>query len=157
MHGPTELDSVAHREALSCSGRYLRNGPGPLGLGDPTTTGPWAQACCTGDGYATATPSGTATGRAALMILARAGFRINAVKIGGSVALITGADRGLGWVFALELESVARQAFDAVEAGEIEVLADERTRLVKASLPRDHELLYAPLQQIFYPPATGSG
>ncbi len=56
-------------------------------------------------------------------------------------------------------ESVARQAFDAVEAGEIEVLADERSRFVKASLPRDHELIYAPLQQIFYPrpraPASG--
>ncbi len=54
-------------------------------------------------------------------------------------------------------ESVARQAFDAVEAGEIEVLADERTRTIKAELPRDHELIYAPLQQTFYPPATGSG
>ena len=41
---------------------------------------------------------------------------------------------------------VARQVFDAVEAGEIEVLADERTRLVKASLPRDHELIYPALQ-----------
>jgi NAD(P)-dependent dehydrogenase (short-subunit alcohol dehydrogenase family) len=39
-------------------------------------------------------------------------------------------------------ESVARQAFDAVEAGEIEVLADERSRFVKASLSRDHELIY---------------
>src|SRR6266536_1898459 len=34
-------------------------------------------------------------------------------------------------------ESVARQAFDAVEAGLIEVLADERTRTIKASLSRD--------------------
>ena len=33
-------------------------------------------------------------------------------------------------------ESVAQQAFDAVEAGEIEVLADERSRFVKASLSR---------------------
>ena len=48
-------------------------------------------------------------------------------------------------------ESVARQAFDAVEAGGIEVLADERSRFVKASLPRDHELIYGPLQQIFSP------
>ena len=31
-------------------------------------------------------------------------------------------------------ESVAQQTFDAVEAGRIEVLADERTRYVKASL-----------------------
>ncbi len=43
-------------------------------------------------------------------------------------------------------ESVAQQAFDAVEAGEIEVLADERSRFVKASLPRDHELIYPPVQ-----------
>ena len=38
-------------------------------------------------------------------------------------------------------ESVARQAFDAVEASEIEVLADERTRTIKSQLPRDHELI----------------
>ena len=49
---------------------------------------------------------------------------------------------------------VARQAFDAVEAGEIELLADERSQFVKGSLPRDHELIYAPLlQQFFDPPA----
>ena len=47
-------------------------------------------------------------------------------------------------------QSVARQTFDAVEAGEIEVLADERSRFVKASLPRDHELIYVPLQQVFF-------
>jgi short-subunit dehydrogenase len=55
-------------------------------------------------------------------------------------------------------ESVARQAFDAVEAGEIEVLADERSRFVKASVPRDQELIYAPLlEQFFDAPAKGSG
>jgi len=43
-------------------------------------------------------------------------------------------------------ESVARQVFDAVEADQVEVLADERTRSVKASLPRDHEVIYPPLQ-----------
>jgi len=43
-------------------------------------------------------------------------------------------------------ESVVGQAFDAVEAGEIEVLADERSRSVKASLSRDHELIYPPVQ-----------
>ena len=43
-------------------------------------------------------------------------------------------------------ESVAQQAFDAVEAGQIEVLADERSRFVKASLSRDHELIYPPIQ-----------
>ena len=46
-------------------------------------------------------------------------------------------------------ESVAQQAFDAVEAGQVEVLADERSRYVKASLPRDHELLYLPLEQFW--------
>jgi NAD(P)-dependent dehydrogenase (short-subunit alcohol dehydrogenase family) len=43
-------------------------------------------------------------------------------------------------------ESVAQQAFDAVEADGIEVLADERTRAVKAELSRDHELIYPPVQ-----------
>jgi NAD(P)-dependent dehydrogenase (short-subunit alcohol dehydrogenase family) len=45
--------------------------------------------------------------------------------------------------------SVARQAFDAVEAGQVEVLADERTRTVKASLSRDHELIYPPVQEFW--------
>lgn len=43
-------------------------------------------------------------------------------------------------------ESVAQQVFDAVEADQVEVLADEKTRSVKASLPRDHEVIYPPLQ-----------
>jgi len=46
-------------------------------------------------------------------------------------------------------ESVARQVFDAVEAGQIEVLADERTRTVKASLSRDQELIYPPIQEFW--------
>jgi NAD(P)-dependent dehydrogenase (short-subunit alcohol dehydrogenase family) len=46
-------------------------------------------------------------------------------------------------------ESVARQAFDAVEAGQVEVLADERTRTVKAQLSRDHELIYPPVQEFW--------
>jgi NAD(P)-dependent dehydrogenase (short-subunit alcohol dehydrogenase family) len=46
-------------------------------------------------------------------------------------------------------ESVARQAVDAVEAGQVEVLADERTRTVKASLSRDHELIYPPIQEFW--------
>jgi NAD(P)-dependent dehydrogenase (short-subunit alcohol dehydrogenase family) len=53
-------------------------------------------------------------------------------------------------------ESVAQQTFDAVEAGEIEVLADERTRFVKASLSRDHELIYPPVQE-FWDSITGGG
>jgi len=46
-------------------------------------------------------------------------------------------------------ESVAHQALDAVEAGQIEVLADERTRTVKAELSRDHELIYPPVQEFW--------
>jgi len=46
-------------------------------------------------------------------------------------------------------ESVARQVFDAVEAGQIEVLADERTRTVKAELSRDQELIYPPIQEFW--------
>ena len=46
-------------------------------------------------------------------------------------------------------ESMARQICDAIEAGQVEVLADERTRFVKASLPRDHELIYPPVQEFW--------
>jgi len=46
-------------------------------------------------------------------------------------------------------ESVVQQAFDAVESGRVEVLADARSRYVKASLPRDHELIYPPVQGSF--------
>jgi NAD(P)-dependent dehydrogenase (short-subunit alcohol dehydrogenase family) len=134
------------------------------------------------------------------------------MKIDGSVALVTGANRGLGRAYARELvkrgaakvygaardpagvtltngvrlelhhqgtlvvavhasfidtdmaalvtgpkdspESVAQQAFDAVEAGRVEVLADERTRTVKAQLSRDHELIYPPVQE-FWDAAVG--
>jgi NAD(P)-dependent dehydrogenase (short-subunit alcohol dehydrogenase family) len=51
-------------------------------------------------------------------------------------------------------ESVAQQVFDAVEAGQVEVLADERTRTVKAQLSRDHELIYPPIQE-FWDAAVG--
>src|SRR5215831_10438311 len=54
-------------------------------------------------------------------------------------------------------ESVARQVFDAVQAGQIEVLADERTRDVKASLSRDHELIYPPIQEFWDSAVKGSG
>jgi len=53
-------------------------------------------------------------------------------------------------------ESVARQVFDAVEAGQIEVLADERTRTVKASLSRDQELIYPPVQEFWDAAVTGT-
>ncbi len=46
-------------------------------------------------------------------------------------------------------ESVARQICDAVEAGQAEVLADERSRFVKASLARDQELIYPPIQEFW--------
>jgi NAD(P)-dependent dehydrogenase (short-subunit alcohol dehydrogenase family) len=46
-------------------------------------------------------------------------------------------------------QSVARQAFDAVESGAVEVLADERTRFVKESLARDHELIYPQVQEFW--------
>ncbi len=44
-------------------------------------------------------------------------------------------------------ESVAQQALDAVEADQVEVLVGERTRSVKASLPRDQELIYPPIRE----------
>jgi NAD(P)-dependent dehydrogenase (short-subunit alcohol dehydrogenase family) len=54
-------------------------------------------------------------------------------------------------------ESVARQTFDAVEASGVEVLADERTRKFKASLPRDHELIYPQIQEFWDTLTKGSG
>lgn len=54
-------------------------------------------------------------------------------------------------------ESVVRQALDAVEAGQIEVLADERTRTVKAELSRDHELIYPPIQKFWDDAVSGTG
>jgi NAD(P)-dependent dehydrogenase (short-subunit alcohol dehydrogenase family) len=56
----------------------------------------------------------------------------------------------------LSPESVAKMAFDAVETGQIEVLADERTRTVKASLSRDHELIYPPVQEFWDAAVQGS-
>ena len=44
-------------------------------------------------------------------------------------------------------ESVAQQTFDAVETDQVEVLANERTRTVKARLSRDQVLIYPPLQK----------
>ena len=54
-------------------------------------------------------------------------------------------------------ESVAQQALDAVEAGQVEVLTDERSRTVKASLPHDHELLYPPIQEVWDAAVAGAG
>jgi hypothetical protein len=45
-----------------------------------------------------------------------------------------------------------------VEAGEIECWPTSGPGFVKASLPHDHELIYAPLlRQFFEVPAQGSG
>jgi NAD(P)-dependent dehydrogenase (short-subunit alcohol dehydrogenase family) len=52
-------------------------------------------------------------------------------------------------------ESVATQAFDAVEAGQIEVLADERSKTIKAQLSRDHELIYPPIQEFWDAAVSG--
>jgi short-subunit dehydrogenase len=49
----------------------------------------------------------------------------------------------------LSPESVAEQTFDAVEAGQVEVLADERSRFIKASLSRDHELIYPSVREFW--------
>ena len=46
-------------------------------------------------------------------------------------------------------ETVARQAFDAVEAVQAEVLVGERTRSIKASLSRDQELIYPSVQELW--------
>jgi hypothetical protein len=54
-------------------------------------------------------------------------------------------------------ESVAQQTFDAVETGQVEVLADERTRTVKAQLSRDQELIYPPVQKFWDDALEGGG
>ncbi len=37
------------------------------------------------------------------------------------------------------------------------LLADERTRFIKASLPRDHELIYPPIREFWTAAVTGKG
>ncbi|HEY2507103.1 MAG TPA: hypothetical protein VGI58_11340 [Streptosporangiaceae bacterium] len=54
-------------------------------------------------------------------------------------------------------ESVARQVFDAVEAGQIEVLAGQRSRTVKADLSHDHELIYPAVQGFWDAAIKGTG
>jgi NAD(P)-dependent dehydrogenase (short-subunit alcohol dehydrogenase family) len=71
-----------------------------------------------------------------LVIAVHAGF------IDTDMAALVGAPK-------ISPQSVARQICDAIEAGQVEVLADERTRFVKASLPRDHELIYPPVQEFW--------
>lgn len=47
----------------------------------------------------------------------------------------------------LDPTDVARQAFDAVECGLEEVLADDRTRMIKAALPRDLDAIYPDVER----------
>jgi NAD(P)-dependent dehydrogenase (short-subunit alcohol dehydrogenase family) len=53
-------------------------------------------------------------------------------------------------------ESVAQQVLDAVQADQVEVLADERSRTVKASLSRDRELIYPPIQEFWDAAVSGT-
>lgn len=46
-------------------------------------------------------------------------------------------------------EDVVAQTLDGVERGEVEILADDESRRVKAALPRDHVELYPRLQAIW--------
>ena len=46
-------------------------------------------------------------------------------------------------------EWVAQQTFDAVEAGQVEMLADEHIRTVKAQLSRDQEPIHPPIQKFW--------
>lgn len=46
-------------------------------------------------------------------------------------------------------QDVASQVFDAVEAGQAEVLADSRTRRIKSLLPQDHEKIYPAVQAVW--------
>jgi hypothetical protein len=47
----------------------------------------------------------------------------------------------------ISASDVAAQTVDAVECGDEEVLADDATRQVKASLPTDQSSLYPEIQQ----------
>ena len=86
------------------------------------------------------------------------------MKIAGSVALVTGANRGLGRAYTRELVSrgaakvygAARQPGQVTEPGQIEVLVGDRTRTIKASLSRDHELIYPPVQEFWDAAIQGS-
>jgi NAD(P)-dependent dehydrogenase (short-subunit alcohol dehydrogenase family) len=78
-----------------------------------------------------------------LVVAVHAGF------IGTEMAALTDAPK-------ISPESVAKQAFDAVEAAQIEVLVDERSRDVKASLSRDQELIYPPIQEFWDAAVSGT-
>ena len=95
---------------------------------------------------------------------------MSGLPIEGRVALVTGANRGLGREFARALvvgvhvgfvdtdatagidapklapADVVARALDGLEAGEEEVLVDEISRASKSGLSRDLELLYPEVQ-----------
>jgi NAD(P)-dependent dehydrogenase (short-subunit alcohol dehydrogenase family) len=106
------------------------------------------------------------------------------MKIEGSVALVTGASRGLGQVFARELVrrgaatvyGAARKPAEVTEPGVTPVrsstccrspastptrstrpLCHERTRTIKAELSRDQELIYPPVQKFWDDALKGQG
>jgi hypothetical protein len=64
----------------------------------------------------------------------------------GQTAGSAGCMPGSSWG---EVRSRSTERPDAVEAGQVEVLADERSRFVKASLSRDHELIYPETQSFW--------
>ena len=43
-----------------------------------------------------------------------------------------------------------------LDAARLEVLADDRSRFVKASLSRDHDLIYPPIQQFWDAAVSGT-
>jgi hypothetical protein len=52
-------------------------------------------------------------------------------------------------------ESVAHQVIDAVQASQVEVLADDRSRFVEESLSPDHELIDPDVQAFWDSLLTG--
>jgi hypothetical protein len=58
--------------------------------------------------------------------------------------------RARSWIRASRrlrsISPIRTVVLDALEAGQVEVLADARTRSIKASLSRDHELIYREVQ-----------
>lgn len=85
------------------------------------------------------------------------------VKIAESTALVTGGDRGVGRSFAMELVSrgaarvygAGRHPAALTEPGVTPIALDitDPQRVAAAareSVPRDHELIYAPLLQQFF-------
>ena len=74
--------------------------------------------------------------------LARQGTLVTGVHVG---FIDTDMTAGLD-VPKVSPDDVATQVLDGVEAGQTEVLIGDRTRRVKASLPRDHELIYPAVQ-----------